>query len=328
MIGDLPNWLLLALCFALSFLLSGMEAGVFALSRLRIRQQMRAGRKSARLLHGWLEHPENFLWTIFVGNTLVMFVILGLSFAWLHGALHDQKVLFVLAYGGVVFAFYALADLLPKMLFQKFPNRLCLALAQPFRLVHLALRPLVVLVEWSSGQLLKLTGGKVFKGQLFGNREEFRELMQETGQAMTSEERGMVNRVLDLQSLTVRQVSTPIAIAVTVTAQTTLAELFTLCRASQHTRFPVWDLRDRRRRIVGLIDLDNVLYRAEATPERTVGEFVQPTVYLDESLRVEESLLRMRRGGQMLAIVMREDREVGIISMQDILSQVFGEVRL
>ncbi len=328
MIGDLPNWLLLALCFALSFLLSGMEAGVFALSRLRIRQQMRAGRKSARLLHGWLEHPENFLWTIFVGNTLVLFVILGLSFAWLHGALHDQEALFVLAYGGVVFAFYALADLLPKMLFQKFPNRLCLALAQPFRFVHLALRPLVVLVEWSSGLLLKLTGGKVFKGQLFGNREEFRELMQETGQAMTSEERVMVNRVLDLQSLTVRQVSTPIAIAVTVTAQTTLAELFTLCRESRHTRFPVWDLRDRRRRIVGLIDLDNVLYRAGATPERLVGEFVQPTVYLDESLRVEESLLRMRRGGQMLAIVMREDREVGIISMQDILSKVFGEVRL
>jgi len=30
----------------------------------------------------------------------------------------------------------------------------------------------------------------------------------------------------------------------------------------------------------------------------------------------------------MLAIVMREDREVGIVSMQDILSKVFGEVKL
>jgi CBS domain containing-hemolysin-like protein len=37
---------------------------------------------------------------------------------------------------------------------------------------------------------------------------------------------------------------------------------------------------------------------------------------------------RLRRAGQMLAIVMREDREVGIISMQDILSKVFGEVKL
>lgn len=328
MIGDLPNWVLVGLCLTISFLLSGMEAGVFALSRLRIRQQMRVGRKSARLLHGWLENPENFLWTIFVGNTLVAFAILGLSFAWLHGALHDQKVLFVASYLGVVFAFYALGDLLPKMLFQKYPNRLCLALARPFRFVHLALRPVVAVVEWSSGLLLKITGGKVFKGQLFGNREEFRELMQETGQTITSEERAMVNRVLDLQSLTVRQVSTPIAIAVTVTAQTTLAELFKLCRETRHTRFPVWDVRDRRRCIVGLVDLDHVLYRADATSERAVGEFVEPTVFMDESLRVEESLRRMRRAGQMLAIVMREDREVGIVTMQDILSKVFGEVRL
>jgi hypothetical protein len=70
----------LVCCLALSFVLSGMEAGVFALSRLRIRQQMRAGNASARVLHQFLENPENFLWTIVVGNTLVNFVVLGLVF--------------------------------------------------------------------------------------------------------------------------------------------------------------------------------------------------------------------------------------------------------
>jgi CBS domain containing-hemolysin-like protein len=43
---------------------------------------------------------------------------------------------------------------------------------------------------------------------------------------------------------------------------------------------------------------------------------------------VEDALRRMRRAGQMLAIVMRDRREVGIVSMQDILSKVFGEVKL
>ena len=70
-------WFVLPTCLALSFLLSGMEAGVFALSRLRVRQQMRAGRSSAAVLHNLLEHPENFLWTILVGNTLVNFILLG-----------------------------------------------------------------------------------------------------------------------------------------------------------------------------------------------------------------------------------------------------------
>ncbi|MFN3407590.1 MAG: CNNM domain-containing protein [Limisphaerales bacterium] len=328
MTGDVFNGLLLAFCLGVSFLLSGMEAGVFALSRLRVRRLVRTGNRSARLLQGWLDHPENFLWTIFLANTLLTFVILGLLFAWLHAALHQHHGWFAAAFAGVVFIFYALGDLLPKMLFQKFPNRLCLALARPFRFLHLALRPLVALVEWASARLLKWTGGQVFRPQLFGSRAEFRELMQETGQGITSDERAMVNRVLDLQNLTVRQVCIPLAIAETITADAPLATLFAKARESRHTRFPVWDVRDQRRRIVGLVDLDVVLYRADATPDRRVGEFVQPTVYLDEHLRVEEAMRRMQRAGQMLAVVMRGDRETGILSLQDVLSQVFGEVRL
>src|SRR5438105_7388971 len=127
-----PIWVLFAVCLALSFMLSGMEAGVFALSRLRIRQQMRAGKRSAQALHGYLEHPENFLWTILVGNTVANFIILGWLVSILHDALARHRLWFVLAFSVCVFLFYALFDLLPKMLFRVFPNRLCLLLARPF----------------------------------------------------------------------------------------------------------------------------------------------------------------------------------------------------
>ena len=118
-------------CLALSFLFSGMESGVFALSRLRVRQQMRTGNPSARLLHGYLENPENFLWTILVGNTVVNVAILGVVVAVLHQVLSDHRLWFLMVFGAVVFLFYALCDLLPKMLFRLYPNRLCLALARP-----------------------------------------------------------------------------------------------------------------------------------------------------------------------------------------------------
>src|SRR5213593_233346 len=136
-----------------------MEAGVFALSRLRIRQQMRAGRRSAKVLHDYLEHPEDFLWTILVGNTVANFIILGWIIALLHEAFGRNRSWFVLAFSGIVFLFYAFFDLLPKMLFRIYPNRLCILLARPFRLVHLALRPLVALVESFSGLLLLWRGG-------------------------------------------------------------------------------------------------------------------------------------------------------------------------
>ncbi len=323
------SWLVIAFCLGLSFLLSGMEAGVFALSRLRVRQQMRAGRVSAKLLHGFLENPENFLWTILVGNTLVNFVILGWVVATLHGQFGGRWLVFALLFAAIVFLFYALFDLLPKMLFRIFPNRLCLLSARPFRFVHLALRPLVALVERVSQTLLRWTGGKVFSGHLFGNREELRQVMQDSAQAFSSEERAMIGRVLDLQTLTVRQIATPIAQAVTVNTTTTVSEVFALARERGLTRLPVWELRAGQRRIAGLVSVETLLFQTNLEVTRPVGTLVQPALFLEEEARLEVALRRMQRGGQRLAVVLgRDQRETGIVSLEDILKVIFGEVKL
>ena len=93
---------------------------------------MRAGQVSARVLHGYLENPESFLWTILVGNTVANFCILSWAIFLLHEALRGRRLWFVLVFAVLVFLFYALFDLLPKMLFRAYPNRLCIALARPF----------------------------------------------------------------------------------------------------------------------------------------------------------------------------------------------------
>ncbi len=326
--GDVFIWVLFGICLVLSFVLSGMEAGVFALSRLRIRQQMRAGRPSARVLYRYLENPENFLWTILVGNTLANFIILG----WLVVVLQTwfpNRYLFVLVYAVAVFLFYACFDLFAKMLFRTFPNRLCLGLARPFRLVHTVLRPLVSLVEWFSERLLRWHGGKAFTGHVFGNREELRLVMQESAQAFSSEERAMINRVLDLQTLTVRQIMTPIARAVTATTKTTVAEALDLVRERRLSLLPVWEISGNERRVIGLVSLSSLLYQPDLNPETPLLGFVTPALFLDEDARLEVALRRMQRAGQRLAIVLNPGRqEVGLLSLQDILKMVFGEVTL
>ena len=72
------------------------------------------------------------------------------------------------------------------------------------------------IVEDVSRLMLRWTGGRAFTGRLFGNREEMRAVMQESAQALTSDERAMINRVLDLQNFTVRQIATPLAQTVTI----------------------------------------------------------------------------------------------------------------
>jgi CBS domain containing-hemolysin-like protein len=302
---------------------------VLALSRLRIRQQMRAGRPSAKVLHDYLEHPENFLWTILVGNTVANFIILGWLVTILHEALGEYRLWFVAVFAVAVFLFYALFDLLPKMLFRLHPNRLCLLLARPFRFLHLALRPLVALVETFSDVLLRLRAGKAFTGHLFGNREELRLVMQESAQTLTSEERVMINRVLDLQTLTVRQVMKPLQQAVAMTAQTPVSAALALCRERHLTRLPVGEQRDGQQRIIGMLALDALLYQADLDPSKPVSDYMKPALFLDEDLRLEVALRRLQRSGQRLAIVLsREQREIGILSLQDVLKLIFGEVSL
>jgi putative hemolysin len=322
-------WVLLAFCLLLSFVLSGMEAGVFALSRLRIRQQMRTGSRSARVLHEYLEDPEDFLWTILVGNTVANLLILGGTVLVLHSALGGHLAWFVILFGVAVFLFYALFDLLPKMLFRLYPTRLCILLARPFGLVHFLLRPLVGPVEWCSGLLLQWRGGKAFTGHLFGNREELRMVMQDSSQALTSEERTMIGRVMDLQSLTVRQVMKPLSGVVTVTAGTTARQVLDLSRQHHLTRLPVWEARDGQQRILGLANVNTLLYHPELDAAKPVEDYLKPALFLEEDLRLEVALQRLQRSGQRLAIVLgRDRREIGILSLQDVLKVIFGEVSL
>ena len=86
---------------------------------------------------------------------------------------------------------------------------------------------------------------------------------------------------------------------------------------------------DGRRRIVGIVSLKTLLYQPDFNPAHAAGHYVQPALYLNEDLRLEEALQRMQKSGQRLAIVLdRNQGELGLVSLQDILKAIFGEVNL
>jgi CBS domain containing-hemolysin-like protein len=329
MAPNVPNWLALLVCLVLAFLLSGMEAGVFALNRLRVRRLARSGNPTARLLHGLLENPEKFLWTILVGNTLANFLVLAWILARLHEWLQGHRGWGILAFAVAVFLFYTLFDLLPKMLFRTYPNQLCLSVANLFRLLRVALSPLVLILEGVSKVMLRWTGGRAFTGRLFGNREEMRAVMQESAGSLTTDEYAMINRVLDLQNFTVRQIATPLAQAVTVQTQTPIAEALALARERKLSRLPVWETRDGRPCIAGLLTLGQLLFRDDLDLRAPAAGYMTPALFLVEDTRLEVALHRMQRAGERLAIVLAPDgSEMGIVSLEDILRLMFGEVKL
>lgn len=310
---------------ASSFLLSGMEAGFMALNRPRVRHLDRRGVKSARILCGFMRNPESFLWTILVGNTLANVILLGIAFHGLLAHLRGSRLALLASLAVTAFLLFMLADLLPKMLFRRFPTRLCLGLARPFSLMHLLLRPAVRVIEKLAALVLVLTGGRQYSGRLFGGRDELRQMLQDSAQSLTRDEQTMVARVLDLQSVTVGSLAVPLSRVLCVRADEPLAEVYRLCRESGHDRLPV--RRPDGGGIAGLVTLRGTLYREAPRADERVADRMQPAIYLEERVSLEAALKQFRRGGQRLAVVLDgRRREVGIITLTDILRFVFGEV--
>jgi CBS domain containing-hemolysin-like protein len=180
-----------------------------------------------------------------------------------------------------------------------------------------------------STTILKWTGGQVFTGRLFGNREEMRAVMQESAQALTSDERAMINRVLDLQNFSVSQVAIPVWKMVGTDKDTPVGDAMKLAREKNVSRLPVWEMRDGRRRIAGLLAVNTLMFSAVLNPQNPASAHMTPALFMEEDVKLEIALRRMQRAGQRLAIVLaRDGDEIGIVTLEDILKLMFGEVKL
>ena len=139
----------------------------------------------------------------------------------------------------------------------------------------------------------------------------------------------MINRVLDLQNMTVRQIAVPMARVVTVTALTPVREVLERARESGFNRLPVWKTEGTQRRIAGLLSLWSLLHLEQIDDGKVAGDYLKPALYLDHETRLEVALRQMQRGGQRLAVVLAAAQsEMGIVSMQDSLNVIFGGVGL
>lgn len=310
---------------ALAFILSGMEAGVFSLSRWRIRHQMRSGNRRAGLLYGYLENPDEFLWTILVGNTVASILAVSLMAWFFYDHLARWPALLIAALAGSVLVFYAAFELLPKTIFRAFPNRLCMFLAAPFRLIHLLFKPLVAVLMFVVGNFPQGSGATRIFGHVFSSREEMRWVMQESAPGLTAEERVMINRVLDLEKMSVGQIAVPLRKVVTVTARTSLPDVLKVGKETGYTRLLVCN--EERTRVVGIISLRMILRESKLDEAKTAADHMTATLTFDAQTRLESALRQMQRMSQHLAVVTGPDkREIGAVSLQDILKVIFGEV--
>ena len=285
---------------------------------------MREGDTRASLLLNFQRDPKNFYFTVLLGNTIANGVFAVVLVLLLHNI--SSGALFWCLFLLCVFSLFTVCDLLPKKLFSRFPDKLSLTVARPFRAVQITLTPFVRLTQALFGNTLAGAVGPPLAKRLFKNREELKKLMEDSDDSLSDEERTMISQVLRLSERTLGQAAIPLNLSVTASADSPISSVVDLCRNHRIARVPIWKFGGGQRKVVGVVTLKTSLYREDYDGSKPAGEYMQPALFLPADLKVEAALKRMQRSGQWLAIVTSESqKEAGIVSLQDILNVVFSD---
>src|SRR5688572_7494593 len=161
------------------------------------------------------------------------------------------------------------------------------------------------------------------------DRAELLEQLREANErgVIDSDAMTMLEGVLDVADLQVRDIMIPRAQMVAVRRDDPPSRILPVVVESGHSRFPVMD--EDRDDIVGILLAKDLLRLfAQGVPERfDIREFMRPAVFVPESKRLNVLLKEFRRNRNHMAIVVDEYGGVsGLVTIEDVIEQIIGDI--
>jgi CBS domain containing-hemolysin-like protein len=306
------TWILLLLCLALSFMLSGLESAVMAVSRVRVRHAASAGDRRARGLLPLLEDRDALIGCITVANHLTNLVaFLLVAFPVIH---HASLWGYVLAFALALPVFLIGLEVMPKKLFRSYPFRSLCSVAPLLHLVGLA-RPLFRVV--AGKQRADLSEAPSEARQTRG-RDDLKALAHQLSaqHQLSVNATQLIERVLDYKKLRTADLMQPLTRSIALAAEIPLSTALIVAREQNCTLLPV--LGDNGS-FIGLLDTSDL--PATLPPDRLVRHHMRTLDAMPASLPALHALQRLRKSGRRLAIVV-DDRQqpLGLITEEQLLA--------
>jgi CBS domain containing-hemolysin-like protein len=318
---------LAGVCFLLSGFFSGMEAGVLSLNRERLRHYLNQGRKEASILLDYLSQPADFLWTILAGNILFSFAALFALVVSLTGLARQSPWLFVIGFFICVMVYVILFDLLPKTLYQRFPNRLCMYSVGVFRFISLVLKPLVWVVSRFGNIWLTPTRESIFFDNFYESREQIKNVLKDSSQLFTREEDSLITNVINYGDKHVSRWMRPIESSIRVAPEDPVHVFVDKCRSSGLNRLPVIRIENGLHKAVGEIGLYPILFEGLEDSDAPVTQYMQEPLVFPSDFTVHQALAQLQKNARRVAIVVgREQEALGLVTLNGVLAILFGEV--
>ena len=310
--------LLILLFLILQAFFAGSEIALISCDKIRMRSLAEEGSAAAGLVLDAHSKIESFIGTTLIGVNLSLIIntlVLTFYFEETVGQRSGLYTVAVLSPLIIVFG-----QVVPKAVFESKRNSIVLWIIYPLWVFSKLFYPVLFFVNLFTRGILNRPG----RNMSSITREELEDVMEEDEDKPSSDyKRRVLRRIFGYSETTVGEIMIPLVNVDALERRSTLRDVRGLIAEKSHSRIPIFS--DRVDNITGILNSFYVL--GEQDLDKSVERYALPPLYVPESKLVNELMDEMKGGRAGMAVVVDEyGGSVGIITLEDIIEEVVGEI--
>ncbi|MCA0431256.1 MAG: hemolysin family protein [Bacteroidetes bacterium] len=331
---------------ALLIILNGFfVAAEFALVKVRASQldiKAQKGSSRAKLAKTLIEKLDAYLSATQLGITLASLAIgavgeevisqLVESFfvkvGWTPNDIAIHSISLPIALALLTILHVTIGEQIPKMIGIKYSMPTTLAIAWPMRIFYFIFSPFIWFLNQSSNLVLRLIGIKQGGDEDVHTEEELRLILTESeeGGAIKPSENELIQNVFDFDDRIVKQIMVPQNRVVALDVELGKNEITKKIIEEGFSRIPLF-LGDIDH-VIGIVHTKDLLKALIENRFKSLKEIMRPAHFVPESMKINELLREFQKNHIQMAIVTNEfGATAGIITMEDIIEELVGEIQ-
>jgi putative hemolysin len=331
------EWLLILGTLILSGFFSGSEIAFVTANKLKLEVASRRTSMIAKAIEFFKNRPESFLTTTLVGNNIVNVVYATLMAIFLANPIQEVYLqymgevpsdLMVLSLQTVLASVLIMVfgEIVPKVIFRAQADTLVRFIALPLRVLHIALRPLIVIADSASKQLIRLISSETEDPSSIYRRQDVERIVQELRDSggngdLDQEDSEILHNVLELSNKRVKESMVPRIDIEAVEKGTSIEDISQLFISSGHSKLPVY--KDSIDDVIGVVYAYDLFNRP-----KTVQEILRPIKLVPYTKKSKDLLAEFRQENLSVAIVLDEyGGTAGMVTIEDVLEELVGDIQ-
>jgi putative hemolysin len=321
--GAIMGMVVVAILLFFSAMISGSEVAYFSLSPLHMRTLKEHPARKEVLALRLLERPERLLACILISNNFINVGIVIIA-SYVTVSLFDfsqYPVLgFVIQVVVITFLLLLFGEIVPKVYANRFASRFALRMAIPLTILEKVFQPLIFILVRST-RLVKRRLAQ--KGQNI-SMDDLSEAL-DLATDVVQDEKEMLEGIVRFSNLEVVEIMRPRTDVVAVDIHTDLDALIGVIIESGFSRIPVYE--ETSDHLKGILYVKDLLPHINQKKKVNWTKLIREPFFVPETKKINDLLKEFQEKKIHLAIVVDEyGGTEGIVTMEDILEEVVGEI--